>query len=301
MADPGPVPPVPPRWRTRQLAGAILVAFVVGLVVAPSGDEATVADLRTAEEAVASREADLAELAATVATLEGDLAGRDEDLAAREVELTAALAAGRADVVDEVEPAPEPEPEEPAAPPASAGWTVVHVVDGDTVDVTGPDGAEERVRVIGIDTPERGECGFGPATSAMAAMVLDREVALVAGARDDRDRYDRVLRYVDVDGVDAGLSLIEDGLATARYDSRDGYGRHPREDAYVAAAAATDLTCAPDDGQAPDVPAEAPAPAAGMPFENCAAARAAGAAPVRRGDPGYGTHLDGDGDGIGCE
>lgn len=36
-------------------------------------------------------------------------------------------------------------------------------------------------------------------------------------------------------------------------------------------------------------------------FRNCAAARAAGAAPVRRGDPGYGPHLDADGDGIGCE
>lgn len=36
-------------------------------------------------------------------------------------------------------------------------------------------------------------------------------------------------------------------------------------------------------------------------FRNCAAARAAGAAPVRIGDPGYGAHLDRDGDGIGCE
>lgn len=36
-------------------------------------------------------------------------------------------------------------------------------------------------------------------------------------------------------------------------------------------------------------------------FANCAAARAAGAAPVRRGDPGYGSHLDRDNDGIGCE
>lgn len=37
------------------------------------------------------------------------------------------------------------------------------------------------------------------------------------------------------------------------------------------------------------------------PFANCAAARAAGAAPVRRGDPGYASHLDRDGDGVGCE
>ena len=36
-------------------------------------------------------------------------------------------------------------------------------------------------------------------------------------------------------------------------------------------------------------------------YRSCAAARAAGAAPVRVGDPGYGRHLDRDGDGIGCE
>jgi Excalibur calcium-binding domain len=36
-------------------------------------------------------------------------------------------------------------------------------------------------------------------------------------------------------------------------------------------------------------------------YRNCAAARAAGAAPVRAGQPGYGRHLDRDGDGIGCE
>ena len=36
-------------------------------------------------------------------------------------------------------------------------------------------------------------------------------------------------------------------------------------------------------------------------YPNCTAARNAGAAPVRRGQPGYGTHLDRDRDGIGCE
>src|SRR5690606_36635854 len=43
------------------------------------------------------------------------------------------------------------------------------------------------------------------------------------------------------------------------------------------------------------------APASGRTFANCAQARAAGAAPVHRGDPGYGPHLDRDNDGIGCE
>lgn len=36
-------------------------------------------------------------------------------------------------------------------------------------------------------------------------------------------------------------------------------------------------------------------------YKNCTAVRAAGAAPIRRGDPGYGRHLDKDGDGVACE
>jgi len=36
-------------------------------------------------------------------------------------------------------------------------------------------------------------------------------------------------------------------------------------------------------------------------YENCTAVRKAGKAPIRRGDPGYGSHLDGDDDGVACE
>ena len=39
----------------------------------------------------------------------------------------------------------------------------------------------------------------------------------------------------------------------------------------------------------------------GISYRNCSEARSAGAAPVRRGEPGYGQHLDRDNDGIGCE
>lgn len=41
--------------------------------------------------------------------------------------------------------------------------------------------------------------------------------------------------------------------------------------------------------------------ASGTHYANCSQARAAGAAPVRRGQPGYGSHLDRDNDGVGCE
>jgi endonuclease YncB( thermonuclease family) len=121
---------------------------------------------------------------------------------------------------------------------------VVKVVDGDTLDVAGVG----RIRLVGVDTPERGACGYESATQAMSVLVLGREVRLVPGAVDEADRYGRLLRYVDVAGRDAGLSLIEEGWAVARYDSRDGYGRHARQDAYVAADEATpDLGCYPDD------------------------------------------------------
>ncbi|MGD6980198.1 MULTISPECIES: GmrSD restriction endonuclease domain-containing protein [Citricoccus] len=48
-------------------------------------------------------------------------------------------------------------------------------------------------------------------------------------------------------------------------------------------------------------PAPPTTAAATVYFKNCTGARAAGAAPVRLGDPGYARHLDRDGDGVGCE
>ena len=36
-------------------------------------------------------------------------------------------------------------------------------------------------------------------------------------------------------------------------------------------------------------------------YANCDAVRAAGAAPIRPGDPGWSSRFDGDGDGVGCE
>lgn len=45
----------------------------------------------------------------------------------------------------------------------------------------------------------------------------------------------------------------------------------------------------------------APARGGSVYFANCSHARAEGAAPVRRGDPGYSSRLDRDGDGVGCE
>ena len=65
------------------------------------------------------------------------------------------------------------------------------------------------------------------------------------------------VRYVETASVDAGLNMVQNGFAVARYDSRDGYGAHTREGAYVAADASSPNVCAFD----PTTPAPAPAPA----------------------------------------
>jgi micrococcal nuclease len=119
-------------------------------------------------------------------------------------------------------------------------WQVDRVVDGDTIDVIDTAGTRERVRFIGTDTPERGECGFDTATDRLRQLLAGRTITLTPGARDDRDRWGRLLRYVEADGTDTGYTLIVEGLAIARYDSRDGYGTHPREAAYVSADLAAD-------------------------------------------------------------
>ena len=125
--------------------------------------------------------------------------------------------------------------------------------------------------------------------------MLDQPVATPAGARDDRDDYGRLLRYVDGPSGDAGLVLIQEGLAIARYDSRDGYGGHPREAAYVAADAATPNLCS-----GPPTPAPAPQPGAAT-YANCTDVWNRLGRPITARDPGFEAKLDRDNDGIGCE
>ncbi|TFB87906.1 excalibur calcium-binding domain-containing protein, partial [Cryobacterium algoricola] len=68
-----------------------------------------------------------------------------------------------------------------------------------------------------------------------------------------------------------------------------------------APAAAPAPEPAPVVAPAPAAPAPAPAAPATASYKNCDAVRAAGAAPIHPGDPGWQSKFDRDGDGIGCE
>ncbi len=104
------------------------------------------------------------------------------------------------------------------SPPGTG--TVVHVVDGDTVDVR-LGRRTETVRLLGIDTPETVKPGapvdcFGPEASARTKELLPdgTEVRLTRDA-EVRDRFDRLLAYVvrTDDGLFVNRSLVADGYA----------------------------------------------------------------------------------------
>lgn len=121
----------------------------------------------------------------------------------------------------------------------------LRVIDGDTIEFLDSESHLMRVRIIGIDTPEEGKCGYDEATRALEKLLASGQVTIVKGGTDDQDKYGRFLRYVEVDGNDVGLELIKNGLAIARYDSRDGYAKHLREDLYIKTDSSSTKKCPP--------------------------------------------------------
>ena len=102
-----------------------------------------------------------------------------------------------------------------SAGPAEGYWRATEVVDGDTLHVVGPDG-ELTVRVLGINTPESGECFSDEATDALDDLVDGVDLILVTD-QTDLDQFERSLRYVETaDGIDVGAELVRGGYAISR-------------------------------------------------------------------------------------
>ncbi len=93
-------------------------------------------------------------------------------------------------------------------PGGSGEYLVERVVDGDTVVCA----SLGKVRLLGIDTPERGEKGFYEARDRLARLVGGRWVTLHFD-EELFDRYGRVLGYPVVDGVEVCPLLVAEGLA----------------------------------------------------------------------------------------
>lgn len=107
---------------------------------------------------------------------------------------------------------------------------VVGVTDGDTITVLAPGNTEERIRLAGIDAPEKNQ-PYGQASKQhLSDQVFDRQV-VVDWAK--RDQYGRIIGKVLVDGRDANLEQVKAGLAwhykkyqnEQELDDRLAYGR----------------------------------------------------------------------------
>jgi micrococcal nuclease len=88
---------------------------------------------------------------------------------------------------------------------------IVSIVDGDTVDAV-PLGSKGtiRIRLHGVDAPERGEPFSSAATRSTRVLLFDQRVSIDGR---DVDRYGRLVARVSVRGEDASTALLMAGLA----------------------------------------------------------------------------------------
>ncbi|WP_332654514.1 thermonuclease family protein [Brevundimonas sp.] len=159
---------------------------------------------------------------------------------------------------------------------ATFSGAVSHVIDGDSMCVAvGPNAPDwVEVRLADFYAPELSQPGGTAARAALSQLALGQRAVCVANLR----TYDRIAARCRIDGRPLGDLMRSAGVAEG------------------GVAASGDRTGGPRPAAAPA--RVAPGPRA---YPSCAAARAAGVAPVSRGDPGYNPNLDGDGDGLACE
>lgn len=204
------------------------------------------------------------------------------------------------------------------------------VVDGDTLELGG-----ERIRLHGIDAPEsRQSCQRNGETWACGQAAADLLQELVQGhqlqcQQRDRDDYGRIVATCRAGRIDLAEALAGAGLAVALPQFSEAYvvaadrartnlaGIWAGEFQTPADFRATDPEFLHQSAewdrerqvrQAREASLERQRPAAQRATEirevfyaNCREARAAGAAPLYRGQPGYRSQMDGDNDGVACE
>lgn len=198
-------------------------------------------------------------------------------------------------------------------------------VDGDTLDFGGG-----RVRLFGIDAPERIQtcqrasetwaCGNDAAT-LLGSLIEGQKVTC---EQRDLDRFGRPVAVCKASGTDLAEAMARAGFAVALESFSADYvpfveqaraarigiwaGTFQEPAAFRASDPAFLAETAEDErrlerARRQEMALSRPSSLspAGASFRNCHEARAAGAAPLRRGQPGYRSELDADGDGIACE
>jgi endonuclease YncB( thermonuclease family) len=97
---------------------------------------------------------------------------------------------------------------------------VVRVADGDTISVLDANNDQHKIRLHGIDAPERDQPHGKAASRALSSMVADKIVGI---AVKDTDDYGRTVGVVYLDGVNINLEMVKAGHAWwySHYSGRD--------------------------------------------------------------------------------
>ena len=113
-------------------------------------------------------------------------------------------------------------PAPPPLAPTSITGKVTYVYDGDTLKISA---AQKRIRVWGIDAPEKGEKGAQEATEALKRLTLGKTVKVII--MDHDTRYDRIVGRIELkDGRDVSRVMIEGGYAVEFCRYSKGYYGH---------------------------------------------------------------------------
>jgi|SRR5699024_4144500 len=166
----------------------------------------------------------------------------------------------------------------------------VVVAAGDTCEVTGKTSDEEEDTLYCVPS-ESGDLVWGTAADFDAYQEAERE---------------KIENEAEQE-AQATIAERDEEVAAAEKRAEEAREEEKAEEEAAAAEAEEERQRQEEAAQNTPAPVASPEPQnntnsdTSAYYENCTAAREAGAAPVHRGEPGYGTHLDRDGDGIGCE
>ena len=100
---------------------------------------------------------------------------------------------------------------------------VLNIVDGDTIDVTIDLGlsiySNQRIRLYGIDTPERGQSGFKEATDRLRSLIEGKEVII---RTQKVSKYGQYLGEIVVGDIDVNKTMVTEGYAKEYFGGTKG-------------------------------------------------------------------------------
>ena len=86
----------------------------------------------------------------------------------------------------------------------------MRIADGDTATVLDSSNKQFKIRLTGIDAPEKKQAFGNKSKQSLSAMIFNKQVTV---EYDKKDRYGRTLGKIIVNGVDANLEQVKAGMA----------------------------------------------------------------------------------------